>query len=66
MEQKSRLAYEKGHLTSQVTQLQGELESMAKQHADLVKYRQTAAALDAKCSKVCIIYDTIASTLSLA
>ena len=52
VEQKSRLAYDKGHLQSQVTQLQQEIESLVKQQGDLQKYKQSNIALEAKCAKV--------------
>ena len=49
MEQKNKLAYDKGRLQSQ---LQAELESLAHAQTDLTQAKRTIAALEAKITKV--------------
>ena len=59
MEQKNKLAYDKGRLQSKVDQLQAELESLAHAQTDLTQAKRTIAALEAKITKVSQIQKVI-------
>ena len=52
LEQKNKLAYDKGRLQSKVDQLQKNLESLANAQTDLVKARKSNTTLEAKYHKV--------------
>ncbi len=55
LEQKNKLAYEKGRLQSKVDQLQKEVEQLAGAHTDSVGLGKMKQALEAKLNKVTII-----------
>ncbi len=55
LEQKNKLAYEKGRLQSKVDQLQKEVEQLAEAHTDSVGLGKMKQALEAKLNKVTII-----------
>ena len=52
MEQKNKLAYDKGKLQTRLEQVQGQLESCAAAQAELQQLQRAHAALDGKHSKV--------------
>ena len=58
LEQKNKLAYDKGKLQNRVDHLQRELEELASAKTDLIQMRKTNAAMDAKLNKVITIYCT--------
>jgi predicted nuclease with TOPRIM domain len=52
LEQKNRLAYDKGRLQTKVDHLQSELESLANSQIELMQLRKNNQTLEAKYSKV--------------
>ena len=53
LEQKNRLAYEKGRLEKKVEQLQHDLESHSSMEAELNRLKKCHKVLEAKYTKVC-------------
>ena len=53
LEQKNRLAYEKGRLEKKVEQLQLDLESRSSMEAELNRLKKCHKVLEAKYTKVC-------------
>lgn len=51
-EQKNRLAYDKGRLQSQVTQLQAEVTALADTRAEAIQLNKQREAMEAKYLKV--------------
>ena len=58
VEQKNKLAYEKGKLQAQVDSYQHELESLAGAQTELTQYKRITTSLEAKLSKVRKLFHT--------
>ena len=55
LEQKNKLAYDKGKLESKVEQLQREMENLASAQVDLSQLRKLQNSTEAKLNKVCVL-----------
>ena len=56
LEQKNKLAYDKGKLETKVEQLQREMENLATAQVDLAQLRKLHNATEAKLNKVCWLF----------